>query len=79
MWYNRLNEYLIKKGDVNNLICPSIVIKKTTSGFVIIAIYIDDLNVIGTHKEILEAMKYLKGEFEMKGHEQSKFFPWFID
>ena len=40
--------------------------KKTTSGFIIVDVYVDDLNIIGTHKEVLEAMMYLKNEFEMK-------------
>ncbi|GJU48086.1 retrovirus-related pol polyprotein from transposon TNT 1-94 [Tanacetum coccineum] len=39
---------------------------KTTSGFVIIAVYVDDLNIIGTSKEINEVVVHLKKEFEMK-------------
>ena len=64
MWYNRLSEYLLKEGYVNNPICPCVFIKKTTSGFIIIAVYVDDLNIIGTHKEVLEAMIYLKNELK---------------
>ena len=52
MWYNRLSEYLLKKGYVNNPICPCVFIRKTMSGFVIIAVYVDDLNIIGTNEEI---------------------------
>ena len=33
MWYNRLNEYLLKRGFENDEICPCIFIKKTISGF----------------------------------------------
>ena len=29
MWYSRLSEYWLKKGYVNNLICPCIFIKKS--------------------------------------------------
>ena len=29
MWYNRLSEYLIKDGYINNLICPCVFIKKS--------------------------------------------------
>ena len=60
MWYNRLTEYLLKEGYMNNPICPCVFIKKTTSGFIIIAVYVDDLNIIRTHKEVLKAMMYLK-------------------
>ena len=73
MWYNRLSEYLLKEGYVNNPICPCAFIKKTTSGFIIIAVYVADLNIIGTHKEILEAMIYLKNEFEMKDLGKTKY------
>ena len=34
--------------------------EKKIYGFVIIFICVDDLNIIETHKEILEAMTYLK-------------------
>ena len=60
MWYNHLSEYLLKEGYVNNPICPCVFIKKITSGFIIIFVYVDDLNIIETHKEILEAMIYIK-------------------
>ena len=29
MWYNRLSEYLLREGYVNNPICPCVVIKKS--------------------------------------------------
>ena len=46
MWYNCLSDYLINKGYVNNIICPCIFIKKIISGFVITAVYVDDLNTL---------------------------------
>ncbi|KAJ9544626.1 hypothetical protein OSB04_024333 [Centaurea solstitialis] len=73
MWYNRLSDYLISKGYTNNLICPCVFIKKTTSGYVIIAVYVHDLNIIGTHKEINEVIMLLKGEFEMKDLGKTKY------
>ncbi|CAM8982133.1 unnamed protein product [Rhodiola kirilowii] len=73
MWYNRLSEYLFQKGYVNDPLCPCVFIKKTTSGCVIIAVYVDDLNIIGTSKEILEVISYLKKEFEMKDLGKTKY------
>ncbi|MFS7999224.1 putative RNA-directed DNA polymerase [Helianthus anomalus] len=73
MWYNRLSDYLTSKGYTNNLICPCVFIKKTTSGYVIIAVYVDDLNIIGTQKEIHEAIILLKKEFEMKDLGKTKY------
>ncbi|KAL2226409.1 UNVERIFIED_CONTAM: Retrovirus-related Pol polyprotein from transposon TNT 1-94 [Sesamum indicum] len=52
MWYNRLSEYLIKKGFCHNQISPCLFIKRTELGFVIIAVYVDDLNIIGSPEEI---------------------------
>nr|GEW24894.1 putative RNA-directed DNA polymerase [Tanacetum cinerariifolium] len=72
MWYNRLSDYLISKGYKSNLIYPYVFIKKKTSGFVIIAIYVDDLNIIGTSKEINEVIVHLK-ELEMKDLGKTKY------
>ena len=48
MWYNRLSEYLIKDGYINNPICPCVFIKKSKLGFAILAVYVDDINLFGT-------------------------------
>ena len=66
MWYNCLSEYLLKEGYVNNLICPCIFIKKLEIGFAIIAVYVDDLNLVGTPEQLTKTTNYLKKEFEMK-------------
>ena len=60
MWYNRLSEYLLKEGYVNNPICPCIFIKKSETGFAIIVVYVDDLNLVGTPEELTKTTKYLK-------------------
>ena len=73
MWYNRLSEYLITKGYVNNPICPCVFIKKTTKGFVIIAVYVDDINLVGTPEELLKAIECLKDEFEIKDLGKTKY------
>ena len=52
MWYNRFSDYLIKEGYVNDFICLCVFIKKIMFGFVIIAVYVDDFNIIGIQKEI---------------------------
>ncbi|KAM1579235.1 hypothetical protein ACFX15_040354 [Malus domestica] len=66
MWYNRLSEYLTNQGYVNNELCPCVFIKKSHSGFAIIAVYVDDMNLIGTPVELEEIAAHLKSEFEMK-------------
>ena len=73
MWYNHFNEYLLKEGYENNPICPCIFIKKSETGFAVIAIYVDDLNLLGTSEELTRTTKYLKNEFEMKNLGKTKF------
>ena len=66
MWYNRLSEYLLRKRYKNDPLCPCVFIKRSGSEFVIIEVYVDDLNIIGTTNELSEAVVNLKKEFEMK-------------
>ena len=73
MWYNCLNEYLLKEGYVNNPIYPCIFIKKLEIGFAIMVVYVDDLNLVGTPKELTRITNYLKNEFEMKDLGKTKF------
>ena len=40
--------------------------KRTSSGFVIIIVYEDDMILIGTLEELRDIAMYLKSEFEMK-------------
>jgi hypothetical protein len=73
MWYNRLKEFLLQKGFSNNDDCPCVFIKKSLSGFRIISVYVDDLNIIGSTRDIDEARNHLKTEFEMKYLGKTKF------
>ena len=66
MWYNHLSEYLLKEGYMNNTICPCVYIQRSDSGFAIIAVYVDDLNIIRTPEELNKTVSYLKKEFEIK-------------
>jgi hypothetical protein len=73
MWYNRLSESLLKRGYTNNDDCLCIFIKKSLTGFCIISVYVDDLNIIGSPKDIKEACDHLKTEFEMKDLGKTKY------
>jgi hypothetical protein len=48
MWYNRLSEYLIEEGYKSNIISLCIYIKRSISSFIIITVYVDELNIIGS-------------------------------
>ena len=41
-------------------------IKKSHSGFAIVAVYVDDMNLIETSEELARTVVHLKSEFEMK-------------
>ena len=51
---------------MNNSICPCVFIKNVATGFAIITIYVDDLNLIGTPEEFIKTIDFLNNEFEMK-------------
>ena len=72
MWYNRLSEYLLKEGFENNPICPCVFIKKSEFEFAV-AVYVDDLNLVGTPEELTKTTNCLKNEFEMKDLSKTKF------
>ena len=63
MWYNRLTEYLLKQGYNNDPICLCVFIERYQSQFVIIVVYVDDLNIIKTPEELQKAANCLKLEF----------------
>ena len=73
MWYNRLSEYLLREGYLNNLICPCVFIKKSETEFAIISVYVDDLNLVETLEELIKTAKCFKREFEMKDLGETKF------
>ena len=47
--------------------------KKLESGFVIVAVYVDDLNLVRTPEELTKIANCLKNEFEMKDRGKTKF------
>ena len=59
MWYNRLSEFLKLKGYINNNDCPCVFIKKSSAGFCIISIYIDDQNIKLLHVDTLRKGMYV--------------------
>jgi hypothetical protein len=74
MWYNRLTEFLLNKGYSNSDDCPCVFIRKSSTDFCIISVYVNDLNIISYGKNIDEAHKDLKKEFKMKDLGKTKFY-----
>ena len=63
MWYNRLSDFLHQKGYTRNKDYPCVFIRRSQDGFYIISVYVDELNIIGTPRDIEEASSYLMSEF----------------
>ena len=74
MWYNHINKYQLKEGFVNNLIYPQVFIKKLKTGFAIILVCFDNLNLVGALEKFTKTITYLRKEFEMKDFRKTKFF-----
>ncbi|KAL3675653.1 hypothetical protein R1sor_025601 [Riccia sorocarpa] len=66
MWYQRLTSFLLSTGFKTLEINPCIFFRRQGSDFVIVAIYVDDLNLIGTRRGIEDAKSCLSSTFEMK-------------
>ena len=48
-------------------------IKRLESGFAIVAVYVDNLNIVGTSEKLTKTTNYLKNEFEIKDLGKTKF------
>jgi hypothetical protein len=74
MWYNQLKEFLLNKGYTNSDDCPCVFIRKSTTRFCIILVYVDDLDIIGHTKDIDEAHNHRKTKFEINDLGKTKFY-----
>ena len=73
MWYQCLADYLKKQGFISSDICPCVYIKRVGQEFVIIAIYVDDLNIIGTDVAVSSAIESITKKFEVRDLGDTKF------
>lgn len=65
-WYHHLKSFLIFDEFQTHPALPCVFILKDTTGFVILAIYVDDLNSIGTPTLSKHVENLLTKQFEMK-------------
>ena len=65
-WYHHLKSFLLFNDFTNNPALPCIFVLKRDKEFVILAVYVDDLNTIGTPKLTTYVELILTNQFEMK-------------
>lgn len=61
MWYERLQVFLVSHFFVNKSTLPCIFIYRKEKEFVIVAAYVNDLNLIGTQQAIMYVCSLLTG------------------
>ena len=66
MWYQHLKEFLTAHDFLTDHTLPCIFIYKSQKEFVIVAAYVDDLNLIGTDSAITRAKTLLTAKFQVK-------------
>jgi hypothetical protein len=65
-WYHHLCHFLISQGFIHNNTIPCIFTYTTPASFVILAVYVDDLNILGTPELCQYAQNLLTNNFDMK-------------
>jgi hypothetical protein len=66
IWYKKFKAEMLAQGFTNNDIAPCLFIKRMGSEFVIVALYVDDVNLFGTTAITVETIDILNSIFEMK-------------
>ena len=73
-WYHHLCHFLIFQGFTHNNTLPCIFTYSTESGFVILAVYVDDLNILDTRDFCKYAQQILTNNFDMKYLGQTTYY-----
>lgn len=66
MWYSHLHSFLLSHGFQHDQSLPCIFILHNSTSFVIITVYVDDLNLVGTTHTCQHVVSLLTKRFEMK-------------
>jgi hypothetical protein len=66
VWFQRFADEMISMGFTHDQISPCLFLKHKNDEFVIVAIYVDDINIFGTPDITEHTITLLKSSFEMK-------------
>jgi hypothetical protein len=74
MWYQHLREFLLHHDFRHDQALPCIFTFKNSTGFVVVAVYVDNLNLVGTPETCTYVVSLLITQFEMKLLGKTSFF-----
>ena len=66
LWYKHLRKFLLDHKFTNDATLPYIFVYKQRLDFVILAVYVDDINLMGTLSACHYAVTHLQSRFDMK-------------
>ena len=66
LWYQHLRDFLLDQNFTNDTTLPCVFTYKNGADFVILAVYVDDINLIGTRNACQYAVQRLESCFDMK-------------
>lgn len=66
IWFKRFQEEMLTMGFSHDDIAPCLFIKQENKEFIVISVYVDDINIFGTQKICDHTTHMLKKSFEMK-------------
>jgi hypothetical protein len=73
MWYQHLREFLLHHDFRHDQSLPCIFTFKNSTGFVVVAVYVEDLNLVGTPETCTYVVNLLTTQFEMKLLDKTSF------
>ena len=72
-WFLKLKNHLERIGFISSESCPCVFIKRENDTSVIILVYVDDLNIIGTSKNVKETCENLRKKFKCRDMGETSF------
>ena len=68
LWYQNLTDYLMQQGFKANKYTPCVFVNRRGKQLVLIAIYVDDLNIFGTHEAVEKTVNLMKHKYKVKDY-----------
>lgn len=66
IWYKRFRAEMLNLDFINDDLAPCLFLKQVDTEFLVLALYVDDVNIFGTPHLVSKTIQKLKGIFDMK-------------